>query len=106
LKERIREKDELVEAIHAVARGGSVVDPLIVDALIQARRREARQLDLLETEPARDTRCQQARAGNADLPRRGGHGRRLTGEPPVWLKSNDTMRIAIESLGEIEHRVE
>ena len=37
LKERIRDKDELVEAIHAVARGGSVVDPLIVDALIQAR---------------------------------------------------------------------
>jgi len=27
-------------------------------------------------------------------------------DPPVWLKSNDTIRIAIESLGEIEHRVE
>lgn len=42
LKERIREKDELVEAIRAVARGGSVIDPLIVDALIQARGRAAR----------------------------------------------------------------
>jgi acylpyruvate hydrolase len=27
-------------------------------------------------------------------------------DPPVWLKTNDTIRIAIESLGEIEHRVE
>jgi acylpyruvate hydrolase len=26
-------------------------------------------------------------------------------EPPVWLESDDTIRIAIESLGEIEHRV-
>lgn len=42
LKERIREKDELVDAIDAVAHGGSVVDPLIVDALIQARSTAAR----------------------------------------------------------------
>jgi 2-keto-4-pentenoate hydratase/2-oxohepta-3-ene-1,7-dioic acid hydratase in catechol pathway len=27
-------------------------------------------------------------------------------DPPAWLESNDTIRIAIESLGEIEHRVE
>jgi 2-keto-4-pentenoate hydratase/2-oxohepta-3-ene-1,7-dioic acid hydratase in catechol pathway len=27
-------------------------------------------------------------------------------EPPIWLQSGDTIRIAIESLGEIEHRVE
>jgi 2-keto-4-pentenoate hydratase/2-oxohepta-3-ene-1,7-dioic acid hydratase in catechol pathway len=27
-------------------------------------------------------------------------------DPPSWLKTNDTIRIAIESLGEIEHRVE
>jgi acylpyruvate hydrolase len=27
-------------------------------------------------------------------------------DPPRWLESNDTVRIAIESLGEIEHRVE
>ncbi len=27
-------------------------------------------------------------------------------QPPVWLQTNDTIRIAIESLGEIEHRVE
>jgi acylpyruvate hydrolase len=27
-------------------------------------------------------------------------------DPPLWLESNDTIRIEIESLGEIEHRVE
>jgi acylpyruvate hydrolase len=27
-------------------------------------------------------------------------------DPPVWLQSGDTIRISIESLGEIEHRVE
>ena len=27
-------------------------------------------------------------------------------DPPVWLQSNDTILIAIDSLGEIEHRVE
>jgi DNA-binding NarL/FixJ family response regulator len=42
LKERIRDKDELLEAIYAVARGGSVIDPVIVDALIQARATAAR----------------------------------------------------------------
>lgn len=41
LKERIRDKQELIAAIHAVARGGSVIDPLIVDALVQARSRAA-----------------------------------------------------------------
>jgi DNA-binding NarL/FixJ family response regulator len=41
LKERIRDKQELIAAIQAVARGGSVIDPLIVDALIEARSRAA-----------------------------------------------------------------
>ena len=41
LKERIRDKDELIAAVEAVARGGSVIDPLIVDALIEARSRAA-----------------------------------------------------------------
>jgi acylpyruvate hydrolase len=27
-------------------------------------------------------------------------------DPPVWLQSGDTIRIEIESLGEIEHSVE
>jgi DNA-binding NarL/FixJ family response regulator len=42
LKERIRDKDELIGAIQAVATGGSVIDPMIVDVLIEARSRAAR----------------------------------------------------------------
>jgi DNA-binding NarL/FixJ family response regulator len=39
LKESVRKREELVGAIRSVARGRSVVDPLIVDVLIQARAR-------------------------------------------------------------------
>jgi DNA-binding NarL/FixJ family response regulator len=42
LKERIRDKDQLIDAIKAVARGGSVIDPMIVDVLIEARSRAAK----------------------------------------------------------------
>jgi DNA-binding NarL/FixJ family response regulator len=42
LKERIRNREELIGAIAAVARGGSVIDPKIVDVLIEARARRAR----------------------------------------------------------------
>jgi DNA-binding NarL/FixJ family response regulator len=42
LKERIRDKAELIGAIEAVAHGGSVIDPVIVDVLIEARSRAAR----------------------------------------------------------------
>ena len=41
LKERIRDREELIEAIKTVASGGAVIDPLIVDVLIQARSRVA-----------------------------------------------------------------
>lgn len=41
LKERIHNREELIDAIEAVARGGSVIDPLIVDVLIKARLRAA-----------------------------------------------------------------
>jgi DNA-binding NarL/FixJ family response regulator len=37
LKERIRDRAELIRAIEAVVHGGSVVDPGIVDALIETR---------------------------------------------------------------------
>lgn len=40
LTERIRSHEELIGAIEAVATGGSVLDPLIVDALIAARARK------------------------------------------------------------------
>lgn len=42
LKERIRDRDELLRAIRTVAEGGSVIDPQVVDALIEARARAAR----------------------------------------------------------------
>ncbi|HEX7610432.1 MAG TPA: response regulator transcription factor [Solirubrobacteraceae bacterium] len=42
LKERIRDRAELAHAITTVAQGGSVIDPQIVDALIEARGRGAR----------------------------------------------------------------
>ncbi len=41
LTERIRSHHELIAAIEAVAGGGSVLDPLVVDALIEARVRTA-----------------------------------------------------------------
>jgi len=41
LKERIRERQELINAIRKVAEGGSVIDPAIVDILIEARSRAA-----------------------------------------------------------------
>ena len=41
LKERVRNRTELIGAIEAVATGGSVIDPKIVDVLIEARSRAA-----------------------------------------------------------------
>jgi len=41
LKERIRDRNELVRAIETVAAGGSVIDPRVVDVLIEARSRAA-----------------------------------------------------------------
>jgi DNA-binding NarL/FixJ family response regulator len=41
LKERVRKRDELIGAIERVAEGGSVIDPMIVDVLIEARSRAA-----------------------------------------------------------------
>lgn len=41
LKERVYDLDQLVNAIREVSKGGSVVDPKIVEALIAARARKA-----------------------------------------------------------------
>ena len=40
LKERVGDRTELVRALVAVAAGGSVVDPHVVDTLVTAQRRE------------------------------------------------------------------
>jgi DNA-binding NarL/FixJ family response regulator len=37
LKDRLREREPLIAAIHAVLRGDSVVDPKVVEALVEAR---------------------------------------------------------------------
>ncbi len=37
LKERIRDRDELLRAIREVASGGSVIDPRVVEVLIESR---------------------------------------------------------------------
>ena len=42
IKDRLGELDDLVRALREVARGGSVVDPVVVDALLARRRRAAR----------------------------------------------------------------
>jgi DNA-binding NarL/FixJ family response regulator len=54
LKERLRDSTELTRAIREVASGGSVVDPLVVDELVQARtaRENSPLRDLTETELA------------------------------------------------------
>jgi DNA-binding NarL/FixJ family response regulator len=41
LKERVRKRGELISAIERVAEGVSVIDPMIVDVLIEARTRAA-----------------------------------------------------------------
>lgn len=47
LKERVSDVEELVAAIHEVHRGGSVIDPKVVEALVTARRPSSSDLDLL-----------------------------------------------------------
>jgi DNA-binding NarL/FixJ family response regulator len=41
LKERVSDADQLLRAVHEVARGGSVVDPLVVESLVTARARSS-----------------------------------------------------------------
>ena len=47
LKERVGEVDELVSAIRAVADGGSVIDPKVIEALVSARRPAGSDIDRL-----------------------------------------------------------
>ena len=48
LKERVASVDDLVRAVRAVAGGGSVIDPLVVDELVRSRSHpQASSLDLL-----------------------------------------------------------
>ena len=42
LKERLHDRGQLVYAIDCVARGGSVIDPKVVELLVEAKARTAR----------------------------------------------------------------
>jgi DNA-binding NarL/FixJ family response regulator len=53
LKERIKDRNELKQALETVANGGSVVDPLIVERLLAARRQ--RDDSRIETLTARES---------------------------------------------------
>jgi DNA-binding NarL/FixJ family response regulator len=47
LKDRVADVDDLVDAIRAVAKGGSVIDPEVVDELVRARTRSDSPLEHL-----------------------------------------------------------
>ena len=50
LKERVTDLDELVRALRDVARGGSVLDPVVVETLIARRREHGPLLGLTDRE--------------------------------------------------------
>ena len=52
LKERVGDLDEIARALHEVARGGSVLDPLVVEALLARRGSDGPLLGLTERERA------------------------------------------------------
>jgi len=53
LKERVSDVDQLLDAIREVARGGSYIDPKVIDALVEARSRSnASRLRLLTSDQA------------------------------------------------------
>jgi len=50
LKDRLGEADELLDAAHRVAAGGSAVDPAVIGELVRARRRDDRLIRLTDRE--------------------------------------------------------
>ncbi len=52
LKERVGDLDEIARALHEVAHGGSVLDPLVVEALLARRGTEGPLLGLTDRERA------------------------------------------------------
>jgi DNA-binding NarL/FixJ family response regulator len=60
LKERVSEIEELVRALHEVARGGSALDPKVVDGLLRRRTAQAASPLLGLTERERDVLAEMA----------------------------------------------
>jgi DNA-binding NarL/FixJ family response regulator len=52
LKERVGDLDEIARALHDVARGGSVLDPMVVEALLARRAGDGPLLGLTDRERA------------------------------------------------------
>jgi serine/threonine-protein kinase len=50
LKERVSEVDEFIRAAHAVARGESIIDPLVTEQLLSKRRADANIAELSDRE--------------------------------------------------------
>ncbi len=64
LKERVADVDELVRAIREVAKGGSVLDPAVVEALVARKDREANSPLAQLTEREREVLEQMAQGKN------------------------------------------
>ena len=64
LKERIGDLDELVRALHDVARGGSVLDPRVVEGLVSRKERQAQSAVGQLTEREREVLGQMAQGKN------------------------------------------
>jgi DNA-binding NarL/FixJ family response regulator len=64
LKERVSDLDELVRALHEVARGGSVLDPKVVEGLLSRKSSEARSPLLGLTEREREVLREMATGRN------------------------------------------
>jgi len=65
LKERVSQLDELVRALHDVARGGSVLDPRVVEGLLARKTQDSRSPLLLLTNREREV-LQEMAAGRSN----------------------------------------
>lgn len=64
LKERVGDLEELVRALHEVSRGGSVLDPKVVEGLVAAKDRMAHSPLANLTEREREVLSHMAQGGN------------------------------------------
>jgi serine/threonine-protein kinase PknK len=66
LKRRVTDVDDFIDTLERILRGGSVVDPALVQELVAVHRRH----DPHQARPARDRRRPPPRPGGPHLPRR------------------------------------